>query len=262
MSAWGKQLTADPQDNQHHGFLPGGRGGDRSLLRPLNQDHEGHLWWLRRDEYKGLISKLKEQKFSHLVFSLCYPHGVELFWIKKKNESCKIIHNGWRRTCDRRSRAGRLASPPPDLTFQRNVNSLQYLFPKAKPKTPLDSNWHTTRWRAWATKTLRNTSKGTRHTWAQIQLKLFLMLATKAVGMVLLIKNVEALQDELRKDYIITQELSNLFGYLVLKGGGQCLALANATLITIKHIDFNTLLESKDEAKSEEIPEQSTPTAE
>ena len=88
------------------------------------------------------------------------------------------------------------------------------------------------------------------------------MLATKAVGMVLLVKNVEALQDEVKKDYIITQELSNLFGYLVLKGGGRCLVLANATLITIKHIDFNKLLESKDEAKSEEIPEQSTPTVE
>ena len=31
-----------------------------------------------QDEYKGLISKLKERKFAHLVFSLRYPFGVEL----------------------------------------------------------------------------------------------------------------------------------------------------------------------------------------
>ena len=33
---------------------------------------------LSQDEYKGLISKLKERKFANLVFSLRYPFGVEL----------------------------------------------------------------------------------------------------------------------------------------------------------------------------------------
>ena len=32
---------------------------------------------LSMEEYKKLISKLKEQKFSHLVFSLRQPYGVE-----------------------------------------------------------------------------------------------------------------------------------------------------------------------------------------
>ena len=32
---------------------------------------------LSMEEYKKLISKLKEQKFSHLVFSLRHPYGVE-----------------------------------------------------------------------------------------------------------------------------------------------------------------------------------------
>ena len=34
---------------------------------------------LSPDEYKGLVSKLKERKFSYLVFSLRHPYGVKLF---------------------------------------------------------------------------------------------------------------------------------------------------------------------------------------
>jgi len=34
---------------------------------------------LSQDEYKGLVSKLKERKFSYLVFSLRHPYGVKLF---------------------------------------------------------------------------------------------------------------------------------------------------------------------------------------
>jgi len=34
---------------------------------------------LSLDEYKGLVSKLKERKFSYLVFSLRHPYGVKLF---------------------------------------------------------------------------------------------------------------------------------------------------------------------------------------
>jgi len=39
-------------------------------------DYAGEL---SQDEYKGLVSKLKERKFSYLVFSLCHPYGVKLF---------------------------------------------------------------------------------------------------------------------------------------------------------------------------------------
>ena len=93
----------------------------------------------------------------------------------------------------------------------------------------------------------------------------FLMLATKAVGMVLPIKNVEALQKELQSDYIIAKELSALAGSLALRCS-RFLALANAVLITIKHIDFaaRPLLRSHnaDEELPEQSPEQSSATAE
>lgn len=57
------------------------------------------------------------------------------------------------------------------------------------------------------------------------------MLATKAVGMFVKIKDV-------KKDYIITKDLSNFAGGLALKCG-QFIVLANVALITTKHIDFN-----------------------
>ena len=35
---------------------------------------------LSMEEYKNLISKLKERKFSHLVFSLRHPYGIEFLY--------------------------------------------------------------------------------------------------------------------------------------------------------------------------------------
>ena len=66
----------------------------------------------------------------------------------------------------------------------------------------------------------------------------FLFLATKAVGMTVKIKDVEAYQKELRDDYILNKELSNLAGNLALKCG-RFLAAVNAVFITPKHIDFS-----------------------
>ncbi|MCV6612155.1 MAG: hypothetical protein OIF55_15380, partial [Amphritea sp.] len=43
--------------------------------KAILDDYAGEL---SQDEYKGLISKLKERKFAHLVCSLRYPFGVEL----------------------------------------------------------------------------------------------------------------------------------------------------------------------------------------
>ena len=88
-----------------------------------------------------------------------------------------------------------------------------------------------------------------------------IFLVTKMVGMAVNIKDIEAYQKELRNDYIINKELSNLAGSIALKGG-WFLAAANAALITTKHIDFSSNLEIKDESKLEEIPQQSSPTAE
>ena len=65
----------------------------------------------------------------------------------------------------------------------------------------------------------------------------FIMLYNKAVGKVVSIDDVKALQEELNKDYIITQELSTLAGGLALRFG-RFLALANTARITAKHIMF------------------------
>lgn len=89
----------------------------------------------------------------------------------------------------------------------------------------------------------------------------YIFLVTKVVGMSVNIKDIDAYQKEPRNDYIINKELSNLAGNLALKCD-RFHAAANAALITTKHIDFNSHLERKDEAKSEEIPEQYSPTIE
>ena len=44
--------------------------------KAIFDDYAGEL---SQDEYKGLISKLKEQKFSYLVFSLRHPYGLRHF---------------------------------------------------------------------------------------------------------------------------------------------------------------------------------------
>ena len=61
-----------------------------------------------------------------------------------------------------------------------------------------------------------------------------LLFSTKALSWVVRLKDTEALQNELKNDYIITKELSNLFGNLALRCG-RLLAVANALLITVKH---------------------------
>ena len=70
----------------------------------------------------------------------------------------------------------------------------------------------------------------------------FLSLSTKALSWAVKIKDVDALQNELKNDYIITKEMSTLSGGLALKCG-RLLAVANAFLITAKHIDFTEQLQ-------------------
>jgi len=69
----------------------------------------------------------------------------------------------------------------------------------------------------------------------------FIFLATKVVGMAVKIKDIKAYQKELRNDYILNKELSNLAGNLSLKCG-RFLAAANAVFITTKHIHFSPQL--------------------
>jgi len=67
----------------------------------------------------------------------------------------------------------------------------------------------------------------------------FLSLTTKALSLVVKIKDVEALQNELKNDYIITKEMSELSGGLALRCG-RLLAVANALLITATYVDFSS----------------------
>jgi len=65
----------------------------------------------------------------------------------------------------------------------------------------------------------------------------FLSLTTKTLSLVVKIKRADALQDELKNDYIITKEISELSDGLALRCG-RLLVVANAFLITAKHVDF------------------------
>ena len=80
----------------------------------------------------------------------------------------------------------------------------------------------------------------------------FLSFAIKALGVVVRLKDADALQNDLKNDYIITKELSELSGGLALRCG-RMLAVANAFLITAKHADFSN---------AEQTAEQSSVTAE
>ena len=66
----------------------------------------------------------------------------------------------------------------------------------------------------------------------------FLSISTKALGWVVKIKDVDALQNELKNVYIMTKEMSTLSGGLALRCG-HLLAFANALPITAKHVDFS-----------------------
>ena len=66
----------------------------------------------------------------------------------------------------------------------------------------------------------------------------FVSFTTKALGMVVKLKDPEALKNELNIDYIIAKELSILSGSLALRCG-RLLSLANSFLISAKHADFS-----------------------
>ena len=66
-----------------------------------------------------------------------------------------------------------------------------------------------------------------------------LMLFSKGLGMVVKVNDIEKLQQDLKNDYIINHELSSLAGGVALSCG-RWLALANAALITTKHVQLET----------------------
>ena len=66
-----------------------------------------------------------------------------------------------------------------------------------------------------------------------------LMLFNKGLGMVVKVDDIEKLQQDLKNDYIKNHELSSLAGGVALSCG-RWLALANAALITTKHVQLET----------------------
>ena len=66
-----------------------------------------------------------------------------------------------------------------------------------------------------------------------------LMLFSKGLGMVVKVDDIEKLQQDPKDDYIINHELSSLAGGVALSCG-RWLALANAVLITTKHVQLKT----------------------
>lgn len=63
------------------------------------------------------------------------------------------------------------------------------------------------------------------------------MLASKAIGMVVKVDDVEALQKDLQKDFVINSTFSSVAGNMALRSA-RLLAFGNAALITAKHINF------------------------
>ena len=66
----------------------------------------------------------------------------------------------------------------------------------------------------------------------------FLSVSVKTLGAVVKIKDPVALHNELKNDFVIPKELAAISGYVAL-GCGRLLAVANAIVITLKHIDFS-----------------------
>ena len=68
-------------------------------------------------------------------------------------------------------------------------------------------------------------------------LQRFFMLASKAIGMVVKVDDVEALQKDLQKDFVINSMFSSVAGNMALRCG-RLMAFGSAALITAKHINF------------------------
>ena len=66
-----------------------------------------------------------------------------------------------------------------------------------------------------------------------------LTLFSKGLGMVVKVDDIEKLQQDLKNNYIINHELSSLAGGVALRCG-RWMALANAALITTKHVQLET----------------------
>ena len=133
------------------------------------------------------------------------------------------------------------AAPVPDIPVLRE--QLAILVSSGRCKESIGTNLTHEEVRRLEDKDVMKYSKryeayvGTRTTEALIDS--FLALSTKALGLVVKLKDPEALKNELKNDYIIAKELSLLSGGLALRCG-RLIALANSVSISAKHVDFET----------------------
>lgn len=79
-------------------------------------------------------------------------------------------------------------------------------------------------------------------------------LATKVLGMIVKIKNADALQNNLKNDGIIRKEMSDLAGRVALRCG-RLLAVANTMQITTKHFNFSAASFETAEQQTEQSSE-------
>ena len=74
-------MGADPAALQHREAFPRERGNDRSFLHAVAKTTkailEEYAGERSHDELKQMISRLKERKFAHLIFSLRHPFDIE-----------------------------------------------------------------------------------------------------------------------------------------------------------------------------------------
>ena len=132
------------------------------------------------------------------------------------------------------------AAPGPDIPALRE--QLAILVSSGRCKESIGTNLTHEQVRRLEEKDVMKYSKrheayvGARTTGALIES--FLALSTKALGLVVKLKDPDALKNELKNDYIIAKELSLLAGGFSLRCG-RLLALANSVLISAKHVDFS-----------------------
>ena len=66
-----------------------------------------------------------------------------------------------------------------------------------------------------------------------------LSLSIKALGFLVKIKDAESLKNELKKDYIISNEMATMYGWFSLKCG-RLVALSNSVVIAADNVDFSS----------------------
>ena len=118
--------------------------------------------------------------------------------------------------------SGTAVTPASDIPTLRKQLAILVNTGKAKASS---------RWNTWTKNMLKSTTKGTRLTWAPRPLKPWLKAFWRCPWKHLRIKDADALQNELKNDYITTKELSALAGGLTVRCG-RLITFANVALIT------------------------------